>query len=364
MLSYQALIKKLTEGVFAPVYLLYGEEKYLQEELIVHLTHTYLGPDTDFGKEKLEGSVLSLEETIVRLDESGLFSKRRLLIVDNPPYLAPPRKSKEANMAEEPDDHDLSEKSSLELLESYIDRQESTLPENVLVFTVPQVDRRRRIYKLIDRKGVSVECNPLKGEALAAWIRNKAARLDKKIDNTALERLLWAGEQNLHYFSGELEKYSAYLGEDQKVITAQVVDQLFSGDIQGDVFKLADAMAEGNLSRAHELLELLLRRREKPLQIFFMLVRHYRLLLQAYCLLEEGIPPAEFTAVLEVHPFVARKMREQAAKCNRLILEEVIIALQKTDFQIKTGCIEPAQALKLVLSKIDFFQSAIRSGAS
>jgi DNA polymerase III subunit delta len=364
MLSYQALIKKLSEGVFAPVYLLYGEEKYLQEELVVHLTHAFLGPDTDFGKEKLEGSAFSLEETIARLDESGLFSRRRLLIVDNPPYLAPPRKNKEDNLAAEPDDQDLSGKNSPELLESFIDRQEPALPENILVFTAPQVDRRKRLYKLIDRKGVSVECNPLKGEALAAWIRNKAARLDKKIDNMALERLQWAGEQNLHYLSGELEKYSAYLGEDQKVITIQVVDHLFSGDIQGDVFKLADAMAEGNLSRAHELLELLLRRREKPLQIFFMLVRHYRLLLQAYCLLEEGMPPAEFTAALAVHPFVARKMREQAAKCNRLILEEVIIALQKTDFQIKTGRIEPAQALKLVLSKIDFFQSAIRSGAS
>ena len=358
MLSYQALIKKLTEGIFAPVYLLYGEEKYLQEELIVHLTNAFLGPDTDFGKEKLEGSAFSLEETISRLGESGLFSRRRLLIVENPPYLAPPRKNKEGNMAEEPDDHDLSEKNSPELLESYIDWQESSLPENILVFTAPQIDRRRRLYKLIDKKGISVECNPLKGETLAAWIRNKAARLDKKIDNIALERLLWAGEQNLHYLSGELEKYSAYLGEDQKVITAQVVDQLFSGDIQGDVFKMADAMAGGNLERAHNLLELLLRRREKPLQIYFMLVRHYRLLLQAYCLLEEGIPPGDFAAALEVHPFAARKLREQAANCKGSILEDVIIALQRTDLQIKTGRIEPAQALKLILSRIDCLQSA------
>lgn len=358
MLLYQALIKKLTEGIFAPVYLLYGEEKYLQEELIVHLSDSFLGSDTEFGREKLEGSAFSLEETIARLGESGLFSRRRLLIVENPPYLVAPRKNKEDNISEEFVDHDLSEKNSPELLESYIDRQESSLPENILVITASQIDRRRRLYKIIDKKGIAVECNPLKGETLAAWIRNKAARLDKKIDNMALERLLWAGEQNLHYLSGELEKYSAYLGEDQDVITAQVVDQLFSGDIQGDIFKLADAVTGGNLERAYNLLELLLRRREKPLQIYFMLVRHYRLLLQAYCLLEEGTSPGDFAQALEVHPFAARKLREQAANCKGPILEDVIIALQRTDLQIKTGRIEPVQALKLILSRIDYLQSA------
>ncbi len=360
MVSYQTLIKKIAEGIFSPVYLLYGDEKYLQEELIAHLAHSFLGPDTGFGKEKLEGSAFSLEEIIFKLGELGLFARRRLLIVANPPDLAPPRENKEDDSAGKSGDHNLSEQNNPDLLDNYLDQQDSALPENILVFMAPKVDRRRRLYKIIDKRGVSVECNPLKGEALAAWIRHKADRLDKKIDNNALDRLLWAGEQNLYYLSSELEKYSIYLGKDQKIITAQIIDQLFSGDIQGDVFKLTDAMAEGNLDRAQNYLELLMRRREKPLQIFFMLVRHYRLLLKTYCLLEDGLPPGEFAAALEVHPFAARKLREQAANCNGTILEDVIIALQKTDLQIKTGRIEPAQALKLILSRIDCLQSAAR----
>jgi DNA polymerase III subunit delta len=87
---------------------------------------------------------------------------------------------------------------------------------------------------------------------------------------------------------------------------------LFSGDLQGNVFKLADAMAEKNLSGAESLLQLLLGRREKPLLIFFMLARHYRLLLQARCLLDEGLPPGQFASTLEVPPFVARKLQDQA----------------------------------------------------
>lgn len=359
MLSYQALIKQLAAENFAPVYLFYGEEKYLQEELVEQLASLFLGSDTEFGKEKLEGTALSLEEIIARLGESGLFSKRRLLIVDSPAYLGAPRKNEENDPPGGNDVKDSREATYADLLNSYLDLQTSKTPDSILVFLTPRVDRRKRLYKLIDKKGIVVECNPLKSEALATWIQNKVTQLGKKIERSALERLLLAGEQNLHYFSSELEKYSTYLGENEKNITAQTVDQLFSGDIQGDIFKLTDALAEGNPAKAHELLELLLRRREKPLQIFFMITRHYRLLLQAFCLLEEGMPQAGFAAAMEVHPFVARKLREQAGSARGQVLEDILIALQKTDLQIKTGRSEPSQALKLVLSKIDYLQKTL-----
>lgn len=243
-------------------------------------------------------------------------------------------------------------------MESYLEHKKEENMDSLLIFTAPKVDRRKKLFKLIDKKGAAVECSTLKGEALTAWIHKKAARLGKKIDRAAVEKLLLAGDHNLHYLSRELEKYSTFLGERENVITAHTVDSLFAGDLQGDVFKLSDALAEGNLDRAYRLLEMLLRRREKPLLIFFMLVRHYRLLLETCCLLEEGMPSSEFASSLEVHPFVARKLSQQAQNYARPVLEDVLIALQNADLQIKTGRIEPEQALKLTLSRIDYVQAA------
>jgi len=356
VLSHQAAIKQIEEKKFVPVYLFYGEERYLQEELVEQLTAAFLGTETDFGKEKLDGAEYTLEAVLDRIGESGLFSERKLLIVDNPPYLLPPRKRDEQDLSGEPEQKDKKEDLHADILLSHLEAQASSIPEGILVFLSSQVDRRRRLFKLIDKRGVAVECGPLKGDSLAAWIRKKAAEMGKSIDRAALEKLLLAGDQNLHYISRELEKYCTFLKDDEEVITARTVDALFSGDIQGDVFKLSDALAEGSLFRADALLDLLLRRREKPLLIFFMLARHYRLLLQAHSLLEEGIPPAEFTGALEVHPFVARKLREQASLYNRALLEEVLIVLQEADFKIKTGRLEPADALKLMLARIDHVQ--------
>jgi len=383
VLSYQALINQVNKGSFAPVYLFFGEEKYLQEELTDKVAVTFLEEDSEYGREKLGGNSFSLEELLARLGQPDLFARRRLLIVDNPSYLVSTGKAEENNQSENENpapEHEKShkaeennqsenenpapehEKSHGELLANYLAGHGTGSPDSILIFLADKVDRRKKLFKLIDEKGAVVECAGLKGKILASWIRSKVSSLGKNIEQPALERLLAAGDHNLHYLSNELEKYCSYLGTDQKNITLHVVETLFSGDIQGDVFKLSDAIAGGDTSGAHDLLDLLLRRREKPLLIFFMLVRHYRLLLQAHCLMKDGLPQSEFVSALEVHPFVARKLREQAVSYNRHALEEVLLALQEVDRHIKTGRVEPAQALKLILSRIDYIQSSSSRG--
>ncbi len=362
MLSYQALINQVNKGSFAPVYLFFGEEKYLQEELTDKVAVTFLEEDSEYGREKLGGNSFSLEELLARLGQPDLFARRRLLIVDNPSYLVSTGKAEENNQSENENPAPEHEKSHGELLANYLAGHGTGSPDSILIFLADKVDRRKKLFKLIDEKGAVVECAGLKGKILASWIRSKVSSLGKNIEQPALERLLAAGDHNLHYLSNELEKYCSYLGTDQKNITLHVVETLFSGDIQGDVFKLSDAIAGGDTSGAHDLLDLLLRRREKPLLIFFMLVRHYRLLLQAHCLMKDGLPQSEFVSALEVHPFVARKLREQAVSYNRHALEEVLLALQEVDRHIKTGRVEPAQALKLILSRIDYIQSSSSCG--
>ncbi len=361
MPDYRALLNDIKENRFTSVYLLHGEEKYLQEEIIEQLKKSYLGPEEQFGYEKVEGGSLNLAEIVAQIGEKGLFSTQRLLVVDNPPYLGSSRKTAEQGDQEGPDEKVIAnEKESIGLLEDFVLEQQKGQPGSVLVFTTEKADRRKRIYKMIEKKGTAVECSHLKGEALTDWIRQKAASLGKTVDRSAIDKLLLAGNHNLHYLAGELEKYSSYLGNSETVISGQVVDLLFSGDLQGNVFKLADALAERNLIGAESLLQLLIGRREKPLLIFFMIARHYRLLLQARCLLDEGLPPSQFASTLEVPPFVARKLQDQTGAYSRTALEDVIIILQESDHKIKTGRLEPGQALSLIMSRIDHLQTAPR----
>lgn len=359
MATYTRSVKQVEDNHFSPLYLLHGEEKYLHESFIALLVNNFLQKDADFGLIKLDGNSVNLEEVFNQLDAGDLFSRRRIIVVENPHFLAASRKSEKGedeHAARQPSETDLA---AQELLVVFLDNLNRRQPEKIIVLSAGKVDRRKKIYKLIDQKAAVVECLPLKGEELARWIRQKAQELGKSINRDAVERLLLAGDHNLHYLATELSKYSAYLGQEEDSVTAEVVDRLFSGDLQGDVFKLADALAEKKFSRAEKLLQLLLSRREKPLLIFFLLVRHYRLLLQARGLLDEGLPAAQFARALEVQHFVARKLQEQAAFYTRVALEEALLIFQHTDYQIKTGCLEPEAALYLLLSRIDSLQTVL-----
>lgn len=362
MLAYQTAVKKISEQQLASVYLLFGDEKYLQEELIELLSTAFFGSASSFGREKIDGAALSLDKIIEKLDTPNLFASKKLLIVENLPCLLPPRTKKEQTVDEQKAEsrtESTIDQPRLELLEEFIDKQQSSQMLNqIIVFTAAQVDRRKKIFKVIDQHGVVVECTQLKGEALSRWIKNRAGLLGKKIEQDALERLLLSDNHSMHYLSLELDKYSNYLGADETIIKADVVDLLFSGNLQGNVFKLSDSLAEGKPEKAFELLSLLLSRREKPLLIFFMLVRHYRLLLSTCCLISEGVSVTDLMAALAVPHFVAKKLQQQSALYSQKKLEDIMISMKNTDMQIKTGQIEPTQALELMISRIDYIQRA------
>jgi DNA polymerase III subunit delta len=359
MRSLQSVLREIETGKFAPLYLLFGEESYLQEELINLLKLKFLGQNPELSCEKIDGREHNLQDILGKTEESAIFSERQLLIVENPPYLAPPRKAENPKAEEATKSQQEMEKAGAEILANYYKQLGAQLPDTIIIFQSAGVDRRKRIFKIIDKVGIAVECAALKGDELASWINRKAMSLGKKIDRSAVDRLLISENQSLHFFANELEKYATYLSEKEKIITDSTVDLLFAGDLESTVFKLTDALAEGNHDRAQSQLERLLSRREKPLPIFFMLVRHYRLLLQACCLVEEGLPLTEITSTLAVHPFVARKLRDQAEALKLKALEEIYIDLQKTDMQIKTGMVDPVQALRLILSRIDYRQNMV-----
>ncbi|MEW5785254.1 MAG: DNA polymerase III subunit delta [Bacillota bacterium] len=364
MLSVRQAAQNFQAGVFAPAFLFFGEEDYLREELQRLLVKTFLGEESGFGLEKVEGAAAPLEEALAQLAGANLFAPRQVLVVKNSPHLAPPRgKAAEAAAAAEeeapPEPAEPAGQTRLDPAEAacaalwrFIETEKARpSPERIVIFQAAAVDRRKKMFKLLAKHGLAVECAPYKGDELARWIQTRAARAGKKIERAAVEQLLMAGGGMWH-LAGELDKYIAYLNDDETVITAAVVEQLYSGDSQANVFALADSLSEGDLQGALAILQHLLSRREEPVRIFFMLVRHYRLLIIARSLLDERIPPAEHAAALQVPPFAVRRLLQQASLYSSEILADALPVLQQIDRQIKTGALEPRLALEITLGKL------------
>ena len=357
MFGYRQARSRIMADKFSPVYLLFGEEPFLKEELIALLKERYLGGQSTYGYEKLEAGSVSLPEALTRLQAPSLFASRKLLVLDgfSGPAAANAISSGKPGGSTRGKGKNTGDGGWEQQLFNFLEREKAGIPGAILVLLAATVDRRRRWFKQLDKRAIVVECTPLRGGELAGWIREQVGEVGKTIEREALELILLEGENNLWHIYNELQKYITFLGDKEPVITPEVIEELQAIDSPANIFKLTDSLAEGDGKTALGLLNRLLRHREPPLKIFFMFTRHFRLLLETCALLEMGTPPRQLAGELKVPPFVSQKLYRQASLYSRETLEDIILELHDCDFKIKTGQVEPALALEVILGWISSF---------
>ncbi len=83
-----------------------------------------------------------------------------------------------------------------------------------------------------------------------------------------------------------------------------------------------------------------------PLQIYSMILRQFRLLIQTRELQDNGGTLDEVTRTLNLHPYVGKKIFNQAQRFSLAELEAIYRDLFEMDERIKTGRVEPDLALE------------------
>ncbi len=118
-----------------------------------------------------------------------------------------------------------------------------------------------------------------------------------------------------------------------------------------DIFYLVDALGDRRGKDAqkalHELLEI-----SDGGELFGMIIRQYRLLIQAREVLDEGGGEAAVAAELKVPPFVAGKLVRQAARVSLDSLERIFHRLLKMDEDSKTSQMDAALGLDLLVAEM------------
>lgn len=355
MSTYESVKQDILRGRLQPVYLFCGSEFFLREDLLRSLYDSFLGTEgARTGVSRVEKDDLSLPEVMEELSLPVFFSGgRRIAVIYNPSSLVS-RKGGDARpptgqKKEKPPREDR----ETESLEAFWERERFTdVPRGIIVFCVDEVDKRRRMYRLLDKLNAMVDCSPLKGAALNKWINRRVAEKGKSIGRAALESFLFAAGGDLFRIENELSKIDAYMMEGDKEITGELVDILVYHTPQNNIFKLVDALGSGMEKQAYSRLMSLFTLREPPPMILHMIARHFRLLLQARCLKEEGFSSREATPVLKVQPFVAGNLFSQCRHFSRQALSRAIQLIQETDLEMKTGKTEAQAALEMLICRL------------
>ncbi len=326
---FQSVINSIKRGMVAPVYLLHGEEDYLQELIIKAFKEHLLAPGTgDFNYDELDGENVSLFQIVDRANTLPVFAEKRLVIVKNPFSLFLSKKKEE-------EDKGGDEKCLLDYISE-------PLASTCLVFWLKETaDKRKKLYRAIEKKGEVVELTPLKGAELGRWLQDQAGALGKVLEPKALEYIMFHAGFSLRFLKNELDKLALFTGE-ERTISLAVVEKLLTKSIEANIFNLVDNLGLKKTEEALFELRNLLVTGEPAVRILFMIARQFRLILMVKDLEQRGFSEKQITAELSLHPYVTGKMLRQARNFTFPELERILEIILETDFAIKTG--SPVQA--------------------
>lgn len=312
-MDYQSFINSVQRGVISPVYIFHGTEKLLIDNMIKKLKGKFLIEEVEaFNFDKLEGDKLSLNQITDLANVMPVMSDKRIVLVENPSFLLSGNK-KESKEEEEN-------------LLAYI--KDPNL-SSCLVFKVAgKIDKRKKLYKEIQKVGKVIECQGLKRDRMEQWILNYLNKKNVKIDKEALNYLVIIGGEGLEFLINELEKIILYVQSER--ITLEVVQELVAKTSEINVFHLIDNIANQQGKKALEQLHISLSMGEAPLKLVYLLVRQFRMIIIAKDLLTIGFSEKQIREKLDQAPFVVSNVIRQG---HRFTINELIAAL---DYLLET----------------------------
>src|SRR3989338_2897214 len=225
-----------------------------------------------------------------------------------------------------------------------------SLKDVIVVFENDVVDQRLKLFKLLLKECKSQEFALLDSKNLKIWAQKEFEKLKAKINNDALDALLSCTRNDLWRLFNEIKKLVDF--KDGQVVRKEDVQMLVKPNIETDILKTIDALAQKDKKQALGLLHNHLENGDNSLYLLSMIAFQFRNLLMVKELSEKGLMYASIVKKSGLHPFVVKKSYFLCRQFSFEELKNIYRAIFTVDADIKIGKIEPETALDLFVSKI------------
>ncbi len=320
-------------------YLLHGDDIFSLEEDVAAM-RAKMGDDpatADLNMTSFEGKTATVADVFNAVSALPFLSDRRLCVVDG--WLAWLSRAGAGKAGKDTLQQIADQLPDLPDWARLVFVERETLKDSNPVVKVARENPRGYV------KTFRQPSNPFK------WIEARAAYYGASIDGQAVQALAAITEGNLIRADNELFKLAAFVGPGETITEAHVA-ALTTYVPEQSIFEMVDALGRRDGQTATRLLQRLLEDSD-PLSLMGMVVRQFRLLLQAREHLDlGGGRGAALAQALHVHSFVAGKLETQARNFSLADLEEVYQHLLALDRSIKTGKIEPDLALQTLVARL------------
>ncbi|MBI4231760.1 DNA polymerase III subunit delta [Candidatus Peregrinibacteria bacterium] len=306
----------MSETTPKSLYLFYGENTFASYKKLKFWKEEFIKKYDENSLEIIEGKNLDPAEFTTNIEAIPFLSEKRLMIVKD--FLSQRKSEDQKRIAE------------------HLDR---TSEFCIILFYETEIpDKRSSLYKKIQKIGKIEEFRALSPNELSKWILDQAKERSIKINYANANYLGEHCGANLWTLENELGKLKSYALE--KEISKEDIELNCTPSLSASIFKLTDSVAQKNKQNSLKIFQILDQSGEDLVKVFFMLVRHFRILIQVQELVSKGEPSASITKKLNQHPFVIQKSREQSKNFSSKKLEEIYAKLLEIDLKMKTGSIK------------------------
>lgn len=327
---YSQLQKEIKQHVLHPVYLFYGEERFVLLRTLDRLIQAALdGADADWNLVRFDASARA-EDIALSAQTLGLFAANRVIVVQDCPAFYPGCKESE-------------EKRLLALVQD--------MPEQVTLIFVcrKKPDGRKPLTKAL-QKQVTVDFTPLTESDIQAWLRGYAKQNGLSWQPEAVDRLLFYLGRDMQTIVSETDKVFAYAHPDTQ-ITAAMVETIVTQSTEAKTFDIVDDLFAGHLIQAQTQIDLLLRNGESIPALIGAVVYRVRTVLEARQWLDQGLSVKAAAAKLKGPRFATERTARLAQQWPSIRLEQALCALAEADFAFKSGQMRDRAALDTALAQ-------------
>jgi DNA polymerase III subunit delta len=317
------------------VYFLFGNDEFAIARKLKEFESDFPDPTSaNMNTARLEARSMDENDLNNAVNAMPFLAKRRLVLLQNP-------SSKYNNPN--------ARKKFLEFIEKTPETTRLVMYESV----EPKEAERHWLVKWAEKNSKSIQTKAFmlpRLKDMTGWIINETKNQGGKIEPRAAEMLKDMVGVDTRQAGMEIAKLLAYVNW-ARMITAQDVEAVCIVTSEQSVFDFVDALANGNGKSAQHLLHRLLET-EDEFSLWGMVIRQFRLLIQAREILDARGNQNDVARALGVHPFVAEKVTQQAARFSIDSLEYVYRRLLAIDEGVKTSQITLDLALDTLVVEL------------
>lgn len=311
------------------IYLIYGSEAYLRDMSVKLLKETLSLEPLAFNYAVVSGNV-SQEAAVETCATAPCFSENKLIVFKNISLFKQGEADKLCDFLE----HDLQK-------------------EVYAVFLLSdKPDKRKKLYKTIEKCGILIEAEPLSGPELTTWIVSTAKKRKAKISKQDASLLLEVAGTDMYTLMHEIDKLACIGG----TITEERILQYTARSLEYDVFELHKLMLQNKTKEALALADTVVQEEKSPFGLLALLYTKFKQIYMAKGCLLAKVPKEKAIAQMAqqsgVKPYAAKLALSEAEQFSMTQLTDAIKLLADTDFALKTGRGSMEMGIGLVLLKL------------